>query len=101
MNGNQAGNTLRLKEAVCYNKCLITNNPFVKDSPYYHPDFMQIFKKVDDIDLSRFAKEVDYKYNGEFSPCKLMERIVDNDKIANKKMRTYGNTENCNQRAVW
>ena len=101
MNGNQAGNTLRLKEAVCYNKCLITNNPFVKDSPYYHPDFMQIFKKVDDIDLSRFAKDVDYKYNGEFSPCKLMERIVDNDKIANKKMRTYGNTENCNQRAVW
>ena len=62
---------------------------------------MQIFKKVDDIDLSRFAKDVDYKYNGEFSPCKLMERIVDNDKIANKKMRTYGNTENCNQRAVW
>lgn len=71
MNGNQAGNTLRLKEAVCYNKCLITNNPFVKDSPYYHPDFMQIFKKVDDIDLSRFAKDVDYKYNGEFSPWKV------------------------------
>ena len=85
MNGNQTGNTLRLKEAVCYNKCLLTNNPFVQESPYYHPDFMQIFKKVDDIDLSRFAKDVDYKYNGEFSPCKLMERIVDNDKIANKK----------------
>lgn len=81
MNGNQAGNTLRLKEAVCYNKCLLTNNPFVKDSPYYHPDFMLIFKKVDDIDLSRFAKDVDYKYNGEFSPRKLMERIVEKDKI--------------------
>ena len=80
MNGNQAGNTLRLKEAVCYNKCLLTNNPFVKDSPYYHPDFMQIFKKVDDIDLSRFTMNVDYKYNGEFSPCKLMERIIGNDK---------------------
>ena len=81
MNGNQAGNTLRLKEAVCYNKCLLTNNPFVKDTPYYHPDFMLIFKKVDDIDLSRFAKDVDYKYNGEFSPRKLMERIVEKDKI--------------------
>lgn len=80
MNGNQAGNTLRLKEVVCYNKCLLTNNPFVKDSPYYHPDFMQIFKKVDDIDLSRFTMNVDYKYNGEFSPCKLMERIIGNDK---------------------
>lgn len=79
MNGNQAGNTLRLKEAVCYNKCLLSNNPLVKESPYYDPDFMQIFKKVDDIDLSRFAKDVDYKYNGEFSPCKLMERIVECD----------------------
>lgn len=79
MNGNQAGNTLRLKEAVCYNKCLITNNPLVKESPYYNPDFMQIFKKVDDIDLSHFATDVDYKYNGEFSPCKLMERIINKD----------------------
>lgn len=79
MNGNQAGNTLRLKEAVCYNKCLLTNNPLVKESPYYHPDFMQIFKKVDDIYLSRFSMNVDYKYNGEFSPCKLMERIVECD----------------------
>lgn len=80
MNGNQAGNTLRLKEAVCYNKCLLTNNPFVQESPYYHPEFMQIFKEVDDIDLSRFVMDVDYKYNGEFSPCKLMERIIGNDK---------------------
>ena len=79
MNGNQAGNTLRLKEAVCYNKCLLTNNPLVKESPYYHPDFMQIFKKVDDIYLSRFSMNVDFKYNGEFSPCKLMERIVECD----------------------
>lgn len=80
MNGNQAGNTLRLKEAVCYNKCLLTNNPFVQESPYYHPDFIQIFKEVDDIDLSRFTMNVDYKYNGEFSPCKLIERIIGNDK---------------------
>lgn len=79
MNGTQAGNTLRLKEAVCYNKCLLTNNLTVKDSPYYHADFMQVFRKVNDIDLSRFAMDVDYKYNGEFSPCKLMERIINKD----------------------
>lgn len=81
MNGAQAGNTLRLKEAVCYNKCLLTNNFTVKDSPYYHADFMQVFRKVNDIDLSRFSKNVDYNYNGEFSPCKLMERIVEKDKL--------------------
>ena len=84
MNGTQAGNTLRLKEAVCYNKCLLTNNPIIKSSPYYHSDYMQIFDNVEDIDLSRFSHDVDYHYKGEFSPGKLMERIVDNDKIANK-----------------
>lgn len=81
MNGAQSGNTLRLKEAVCYNKCLLTNNLTVKDSPYYHADFMQVFRKVNDIDLSRFTMDVDYKYNGEFSPCKLMERIINKDNI--------------------
>lgn len=102
MNGTQAGNTLRLKEAVCYNKCLLTNNPIVKSSPYYHSNYMQIFENVEDIDLLRFSHDVDYHYQGEFSPGKLMERIVDNDKNANKnKMLTYGYTENCNQRAVW
>lgn len=101
MNGNQAGNTLRLKEAVCYNKCLLTNNPIVKSSPYYHSDYMLIFDNVEDIDLARFSHDVDYHYQGEFSPGKLMEKIVDNDKIANKKMITYGYTKNCNQRAVW
>ena len=85
MNGTQAGNTLRLKEAVCYNKCLLTNNPIVKSSPYYHSDYMQIFDNVEDIDLLRFSHDVDYHYQGEFSPGKLMERIVDNDKNAQKK----------------
>lgn len=81
MNGNQAGNTLRLKEAVCYNKCLLTNNPFVQESPYYDPDFMQIFKNVDDIDLSKFEYEVNYHYKGEFSPLKLMNIIVNTDNL--------------------
>ena len=81
MNGNQAGNTLRLKEAVCYNKCLLTNNPFVQESPYYDPDFMQIFKKVDDIDLSKFECEVNYHYKSEFSPLKLMNIIVNTDNL--------------------
>ena len=79
MNGTQAGNTLRLKEAVCYNKCLLTNNQTVKSSPYYNSNYMQIFDEVGDIALSRFSHDVDYHYQGEFSPCRLMERIVERD----------------------
>lgn len=79
MNGTQAGNTLRLKEAVCYNKCLLTSNPTVKSSPYYNSSYMQIFDEVGDIDLSRFSLDVDFHYQGEFSPIQLMKRIIDKD----------------------
>lgn len=79
MNGTQAGNTLRLKEAVCYNKLLLTNNKTVVDSPYYDKRYMQVFDSVDDIDLSTFQTPVDYQYQGEFSPLNLMKRIVERD----------------------
>lgn len=79
MNGTQAGNTLRLKEAVCYNKLLLTNNNTVVDSPYYDKQYMQVFNHVDDINLSAFQTPVDYHYQGEFSPLNLMKRIVERD----------------------
>ena len=85
MNGTQAGNTLRLKEAVCYNKCLLTNNPTVTASPYYDPRYMQVFDNIDSIDLSLFAPEVDYHYQGDFSPARLLQMIVEKDKRSNKR----------------
>lgn len=86
MNGTQAGNTLRLKEAVCYNKLLLTNNQTVVDSPYYNSRYMQVFDKVEDINLSAFDLHPDYPYQGEFSPQKLMERIVERDREKDFKM---------------
>lgn len=79
INGSQAGNTLRLKEAVCYNKCLLTNNQNIKTSPYYDSSFMQIFHNVEDIDLKQFDSNVNYHYQGDFSPIQLMKRIIDKD----------------------
>lgn len=79
MNGQQAGNTLRFKEAVCYNKLLLTNNHSIKNSQYYNQKFIQIFDNVDDIDLSKFDINVEYKYNGEYSPSLLLKRIKEND----------------------
>lgn len=81
MNGNQRGNTLRGKEAVCYNKQLITNNAEILNSPYYNPNHILCYNKPSDIDLSLFSsKTPDYHYKGEFSPRRLMEMIVENDK---------------------
>lgn len=79
MNGCQTGNTLRLKEAVCYNKLLLTNNQTIINTPYYNSKYMQVFNKVDEIDLSKFCNDVDYHYQGEFSPSLLMERIKGKD----------------------
>lgn len=79
MNGQQNGNTLRFKEALCYNKRLLTNNKAVLSSRYYKEQYMQVFDNIEDIDLSKFKGDINYKYNGEFSPRVLMNRIIEKD----------------------
>ena len=79
MNGSQLGNTLRLKEAVCYNKCLLSNNKNIISSPYYNPAYMQMFDSVNEININIFSKNVNYNYRGEFSPKLLMNIIVEED----------------------
>jgi len=72
------GYTSRFLEAVMYNKKLITNNQSIKDSPFYHKDYIQCFTNLDDIDTSFVTKSlenIDYHYNNEFSPIHLIEQI--------------------------
>ena len=77
INNGQKGNTLRFKEAVCYNKKLLTNNEAVIHSKYYDPKFIQVFRDVNEIDWEWIKKDVivDYGYDGEFSPRNLLEAI--------------------------
>lgn len=81
--GGADGFTTRFLEAVMYNKRFITDNLSVKESPFYKPEFMQVVKTVDEID-PEFVRlgEVDYQYNGEFSPIHLIEQI---DEVLTKK----------------
>lgn len=79
MNESQQGNTLRSKEAICFNKRLLTNNANIVNNPYYNPRFIQYFSKPEDIRLDWFEKDVqvDYGYQGEYSPrafLKLLEK---------------------------
>ncbi len=75
--GGADGYTSRFLEAVMYNKKLLTNNHFIKKSKFYRPDYIQCFD--DDCMINTgFIKEdvhVDYKYNGEFSPLRMLERV--------------------------
>lgn len=74
---NQFGQSLRYFEAVCFNKKLLTNNPNIKELPFYNEKYMKIFNSVDDIDCEWVKKEetIDYKYNNEFSPIYLLDKI--------------------------
>jgi hypothetical protein len=70
----QSGASLRYFEAVCYNKKLLTNNPHIKEFPFYDERYMKIFSNISDIDYDWICKRepIDYHYNGEFSPQKLI-----------------------------
>ncbi len=73
----QQQQSLRYFEAVCYNKKLLTNNPDVVNLSYYRPDYMQYFEKPEDIDYDWIKEpiEIDYHYQGEFSPLRSLEMI--------------------------
>jgi hypothetical protein len=69
--------TVRPFEAVCYNKKILTNNPTIFEFPYYTPDYMQYFEKVDQIDWDWVKQPYTnpFKYQNDFSPIKFLEQI--------------------------
>lgn len=72
------GFTSRFLEAVMYNKLLITDNPAVKDTKFYDPSRILCVEKASDIDptfVLKNSNSIDYHYNGEFSPLRLLEQI--------------------------
>lgn len=84
---NQTGITLRTCEAIIFNKKLITNNKELVNTPFYNPKYMKIFNDETDIDIEFIKRniEVDYKYDGIFSPNVIMEKIKE---IENQKEHT-------------
>lgn len=75
--GDTQGGTYRYWEAVYYNKKLITNWKGIKDFQFYDERYMMYFENVEDICIDFFNKkcDVEYNYNGENSPIKLLEFI--------------------------
>lgn len=72
------GYSARFLEAVIYSKKLITDNISIKESKFYYPQYIQCFKRIEDIDTSFVTRDVgtvDYHYNNEFSPLALIDLI--------------------------
>ena len=75
---NAVGYTARVLEAIMYNKLLLTDNMTVKNMEYYDTGYMQCFEDENKIDFSMFEhvfEDVDYEYEGEFSPVYLLQFI--------------------------
>lgn len=74
----QKGMTLRWPEALTYNKKLLTNNENIRSHRYYNPEYVQIFRNVNEIDIEFVKKRtnVDYGYQGDYNPQKFVRRIV-------------------------
>ena len=74
---NQIAYTLRTYEAIVYNRKILTNNKAILDLKFYDPEYIQYFENADDIDWDWVKRDidVDYGYNGEFSPVNLVNDI--------------------------
>lgn len=74
----QKGYTSRFLEAVIYGKKIISNSDYLKESKFYDPEKVQIVDRMSNLDTEFITKGngfVDYNYNGEFSPFRVLDRI--------------------------
>ena len=72
------GYTSRFYEAIMYNRKLISDNPITKESSFYNPKDILFVSKPEDITdgfINDLDSIVNYNYNGEFSPIRMIERV--------------------------
>lgn len=65
--------TARVREAIMYDKKLLTNNPKVTNIPFFNNKMIQVYNNVESIDVTFFDRpSMSYNYSDEFSPMKLL-----------------------------
>lgn len=68
--------TARVREAVMYDKKILSNNTNLKEYKYYREDMMQVYDDVDKINIDFFKMEKhSYHYEGDFSPVHLLDEL--------------------------
>ena len=80
MQKGQIGYTQRAVEAVCLGKKLLTNNPIIKDAPFYKQEFISQFEEYTDIDIAFVnnipnSEFIDFQYKEKLSPIELLDFI--------------------------
>lgn len=78
-NTNIVGCSLRIQEAVMFNKKILTNNENVYDMPGCGEEThrVQLFKSIDDINWEFVKKDIvlNYQYKNEYSAIKWLEKL--------------------------
>lgn len=77
----QSGITLRICEALLFNKKILTNNQSIREMPFYDSRFIKVFNDISDIDISFIKDNAPVKYNIEsdyFSPQKIVRLLLEN-----------------------
>ena len=75
-----SGYTSRTLEAIVHDRRLLTNNPLIKDAPFYTPELVSYFDKPENIE-SEFVKRIkaggaaNYNYKENLSPKELLAFI--------------------------
>lgn len=59
--GDSVGLTIKVCEAVAYNKKLITSNVHVKNCPFYDPNMIHVLDDEEDLEVSFFDSSASYK----------------------------------------
>lgn len=69
--------TARYPEAIALNKKILTNNRNVLSERFYDERYIHYFDRIEDVDLDWLKKreEINYQYNGEYSPRALINAV--------------------------
>lgn len=65
--------TSRTREAIMYDRKLLSCNPALREYKYYSEEMMQVYDDPSDIDFSFLEKEGSYDYEGDFEPEALLK----------------------------
>lgn len=74
--GGSVGNTLRVYDAICFDKLLLSNNNMLSENSLYNSEYMLIYNQISEVDINSFLKkEAYYPNKDEISPLTFLEKI--------------------------
>lgn len=74
---NSTGNTLRVDEAIIFDKILLSNNTNLYNNIFYDSSFMFVIDKIEEFDVEKVTdlSEVEYKYKDKVSPFRFLDEV--------------------------